>query len=95
MSKQPSNPIQDIEAQIKKLKEKQKKLIEKTEKEIGQLVMKEWGIEDPLTAKEVIKGLKEEVIKLLNSPSEQSVEKPPTGQVNENSASDNAENQNG
>jgi len=60
MSKRdPLSQAQKLDGQIKKMQEKQKRYIEKAEKEIGNYLMETWDIEDIQQAKEVIDYLKE------------------------------------
>jgi septation ring formation regulator EzrA len=50
-----------IEEQIKKLKEKQKRILTNTQREIGKYVMESWAVEDVHEAKKLIDSLKEQV----------------------------------
>ncbi|MBV7508864.1 hypothetical protein KW850_27050 [Bacillus sp. sid0103] len=53
--------ISDIEEQIKKLKEKQKRILTNSQKEIGKYLMDTWGIEDVNEAKTLIDLFKDQV----------------------------------
>jgi hypothetical protein len=53
--------INDIEEQIKKLKEKQKRILTNSQKEIGKYLMDAWGIEDVNEAKTLIDLFKDQV----------------------------------
>ncbi|MGF6947760.1 hypothetical protein QF028_000253 [Neobacillus sp. B4I6] len=53
--------INDIEEQIKKLKEKQKRILTNSQKEIGKYLMDTWGIEDVNEAKTLIDLFKDQV----------------------------------
>lgn len=46
--------VQKLEEQIKELREKQKKIIEQAQKEIGEYVMDSWEVEDIEQAKKLI-----------------------------------------
>lgn len=46
--------VQKLEEQIKELREKQKKIIEQAQKEIGEYVMDSWEVEDIDQAKRLI-----------------------------------------
>ena len=59
----------EIEEQIKKLQEKQKRYIEKAHKEIGKYLMDAWDIEDIDQAKKIIDLFKDEVKKIFNEES--------------------------
>ena len=95
MSSRSNKAIEDLDLQIQRLKEKRQKLKEKSEKEIGQFVMKEWGIEDPASAKEIIKGLTKQAQNLLNSPTDNSIDKPLNKTTNESSSNEKVEIHNG
>lgn len=64
--KDPLSRAQEIEEQIKKLQEKQRKYIEQAQKEIGQYLMETWDIEDIEQAKWLIDEFKEEARKYFN-----------------------------
>ncbi|PDM40513.1 hypothetical protein CN643_08630 [Parageobacillus yumthangensis] len=64
--KDPLSRAQEIEEQIKKLQEKQRKYIEQAQKEIGQYLMETWDIEDIEQAKLLIDEFKEEAKKYFN-----------------------------
>jgi hypothetical protein len=53
--------ITNIEEQIKKLKEKQKRILIDSQKNIGKYLMEIWGVEDVTEAKELIDLFKEQV----------------------------------
>jgi hypothetical protein len=61
-----------IEEQIKKLKEKQKRILTNSQKEIGKYVMDTWAVEDVHEAKKLIDLLRDQV-KSINeaSPSDE------------------------
>lgn len=61
----PLSRAQEIEEQIKKLQEKQRKYIEKAQREIGQYLMKTWDVEDVEQAKLLIDKFKEEAKKIF------------------------------
>lgn len=63
----PLSRAQEIEEQIKKLQEKQRKYIEKAQREIGQYLMKTWDVEDIEQAKLLIDKFKEEAKKYFGS----------------------------
>lgn len=63
----PLSRAQEIEEQIKKLQEKQRKYIEKAQREIGQYLMKTWDVEDVEQAKLLIDKFKEEAKKYFSS----------------------------
>ncbi len=65
--KDPLSRAQEIEEQIKKLQEKQRKYIEQAQKEIGQYLMETWNIEDIEQAKLLIDEFKEEAKKYFGS----------------------------
>ncbi|KQB91453.1 hypothetical protein GEPA3_3574 [Geobacillus sp. PA-3] len=65
--KDPLSRAQEIEEQIKKLQEKQRKYIEQAQKEIGQYLMETWDIEDIEQAKLLIDEFKEEAKKYFGS----------------------------
>jgi hypothetical protein len=65
--KDPLSRAQEIEEQIKKLQEKQRKYIEQAQKEIGQYLMETWDIEDIEQAKLLIDEFKEEAKKYFNN----------------------------
>lgn len=46
--------VQKLEEQIRELREKQKKIIEQAQKEIGEYVMESWEVEDIEQAKKLI-----------------------------------------
>ncbi|MBT2655396.1 hypothetical protein J7E81_09115 [Bacillus sp. ISL-18] len=56
-----TNKITDIEEQIKKLKEKQKRILTNTQREIGKYLMDTWRIEDVSEAKILIDLFKDQV----------------------------------
>ncbi|MBT2701297.1 hypothetical protein J7E79_28970 [Bacillus sp. ISL-40] len=53
--------ITDIEEQIKKLKEKQKRILTNSQRDIGKYLMDTWGIEDVNEAKTLIDLFKDQV----------------------------------
>jgi polyhydroxyalkanoate synthesis regulator phasin len=53
--------IISIEEQIKKLKEKQKKILNNSQREIGKYLMNTWDVEDVNAAKALIDSLKDQV----------------------------------
>ncbi|MDQ1005379.1 hypothetical protein QFZ28_005957 [Neobacillus niacini] len=53
--------IISIEEQIKKLKEKQKRILIDSQKNIGKYLMETWGVEDVTEAKELIDVFKEQL----------------------------------
>jgi hypothetical protein len=53
--------ITNIEEQIKKLKEKQKRILIDSQKNIGKYLMETWGVEDVTEAKELIDLFMEQV----------------------------------
>ena len=55
------NKITDIEEQIKKLKEKQKRILTNSQREIGKYLMDTWSIEDVSEAKILIDLFKDQV----------------------------------
>ncbi|MCM2534614.1 hypothetical protein NDK43_22565 [Neobacillus pocheonensis] len=62
MSKQNTKEkISGIEEQIKKLKEKQKRILTNSQKDIGKYLMDTWGIEDVNEAKTLIDLFKDQV----------------------------------
>ncbi|RDV23397.1 hypothetical protein DXK91_02750 [Parageobacillus toebii] len=65
--KDPLSRAQEIEEQIKKLQEKQRKYIEQAQREIGQYLMETWDIEDIEQAKLLIDEFKEEAKKYFDS----------------------------
>ena len=62
--------ILSIEEQIKRLKEKQKRILTNSQKEIGKYVMDTWEVEDVNEAKRLIDSFKAQVISVSEaSPS--------------------------
>ena len=53
--------ITDIEEQIKKLKEKQKRILTNSQRDIGKYLMDTWGVEDVSEAKILIDLFKDQV----------------------------------
>ncbi|MFH0068476.1 hypothetical protein [Peribacillus sp. NPDC056705] len=53
--------ILSIEEQIKKLKEKQKRILNNTQREIGKYLMDSWEVEDVNEAKELIDSFNNQV----------------------------------
>lgn len=67
MSKRdPISQAQKLEEKIKEMQRRQRNYIEKAEKEIGNYLMKEWGVEDIQQAKKIIKELKPNVDNMFN-----------------------------
>ena len=67
--------ILSIEEQIKRLKEKQKRILTNSQKEIGKYVMDTWEVEDVNEAKRLIDSLKDQVQSLSEaSPSSEDTE---------------------
>lgn len=62
--KNTKDKIESIEEQIKRLKEKQKNIITKSQKDIGKYLMDTWGIEDVNEAKSLIDVFKDQVLSL-------------------------------
>ncbi|MCQ6267822.1 hypothetical protein M1K46_19530 [Fictibacillus sp. WQ 8-8] len=60
-SEKTKNQILEIEEQIKRLRDKQKRLVAKTQSEIGKYVMDTWNIQDTESAKVFIDLFKEQV----------------------------------
>ncbi|MCM3571268.1 hypothetical protein [Neobacillus mesonae] len=56
--------IISIEEQIKRLKEKQRRILTNSQKEIGKYLMDTWGIEDVSEAKNIIDLCKDQVVSL-------------------------------
>ncbi|WP_121614466.1 hypothetical protein [Mesobacillus foraminis] len=56
--------IVDIEEQIRRLREKQKRILTNSQKEIGKHLMEVWEIEDVEEAKMLIESFKDQVISL-------------------------------
>ncbi|MED2974157.1 hypothetical protein P4361_18165 [Fictibacillus sp. B-59209] len=61
-SQKTKNQILEIEDQIKRLRDKQKRLLAKTQSEIGKYVMETWNIQDAESAKMFIDSFKEQVL---------------------------------
>ena len=61
--------ILSIEEQIKRLKEKQKRILTNSQKEIGKYVMDTWEVEDVNEAKRIIDSLKDQVKSLSEASS--------------------------
>ena len=61
--------ILSIEEQIKRLKEKQKRILSNSQKEIGKYVMDTWEVEDVTEAKELIDSFKDKVQSLSEASS--------------------------
>lgn len=53
--------IENIEEQIKKLKEKQKRILNNSQKEIGKYLMDKWAVNDVKGAKFLIDSFKNQV----------------------------------
>jgi hypothetical protein len=64
--------ITSIDEQIKKLKEKQKRILLNSQKEIGKHLMETWSVEDVTEAKALIDSFKDQVnsIKQVSSSEE-------------------------
>jgi predicted amidohydrolase len=62
----PISQAQKLEEKIKEMQRRQRNYIEKAEKEIGNYLMKEWGVEDIQQAKKIIKELKPNVDNMFN-----------------------------
>lgn len=58
--------VQKLEEQIKELREKQKRIIEQAQKEIGEYLMDSWEVEDIDQAKVLIDRFKEEAKSSFN-----------------------------
>lgn len=61
--------IESIEEQIKKLKEKQKRIMNNSQKEIGKYLMKKWGIDDVNEAKLLIDAFKDQIQSYIEASS--------------------------
>ncbi|TCN18411.1 hypothetical protein [Mesobacillus foraminis] len=62
--KNTKDQIVDIEEQIRRLREKQKRILTNSQKEIGKHLMESWEIEDVEEAKALIETFKDQVISL-------------------------------
>lgn len=61
--------ILSIEEQIKRLKEKQKRILNNTQREIGKYLMDSWEVEDVNEAKELIDSFNNQVKSLSEASS--------------------------
>ena len=61
--------ILSIEEQIKRLKEKQKRILTNSQKEIGKYLMETWEVEDINEAKRIIDSLKDQIKSLSEASS--------------------------
>lgn len=59
--------VQKLEEQIKELREKQKKIIEQAQKDIGEYLMDSWEVEDIEQAKVLIDKFKQEAKASFNN----------------------------
>ncbi|QNR70541.1 hypothetical protein IAQ67_29425 (plasmid) [Paenibacillus peoriae] len=59
--------VQKLEEQIRELREKQKKIIELAQKEIGEYLMDSWEVEDIEQAKKLIDKFKQEAKASFNN----------------------------
>ena len=78
--------ILSIEEQIKRLKEKQKRILNNTQREIGKYLMDSWEVEDVNEAKELIDSFNNQVKSLSEASSskedneeEKNFQNPPKG----------------
>lgn len=69
MAKTINKKIDTIEDKIRKLKEQKKKMQEKLERQVGRMLIEEWGVEDIEEAKLYIQRFKEQVLSLKKSAS--------------------------
>ncbi|MHA2895681.1 hypothetical protein [Bacillus cereus] len=63
----PMKKMLDIDEQIKKLKEKQKRLISKAQREAGKFLMEQWNVNDLEQAKELIEHFKEQALQITST----------------------------
>ncbi|WP_336765666.1 hypothetical protein [Paenibacillus sp. USHLN196] len=63
--------VQKLEEQIKELREKQKKIIEQAQKDIGEYLMDSWEVEDIEQAKKLIDKFQQEVKNMNDAVSRQ------------------------
>ncbi|EOP32266.1 hypothetical protein U0X36_25865 [Bacillus thuringiensis] len=84
----PMKKMNDIDEQIRKLKEKQKRLMSQAQREAGKYLMEQWGVSDLEQAKQLIDQFSEQAI-LINSNQKDSESNDEENKHHENTSTGN------